>query len=367
MQFFHARSVSARSLTGVAVAASLALLAGCAGGEESPSGANSSTGASQEPAGSGKVTLLSHDSFALTEADEAAFADLGVEVELVKISDGGTLVNQLILTKDAPLGDVVYGIDNTFATRAIDAGVFTDYASAALPEAAADLRINDGDALTPIDQGDVCLNYDKVWFDEHDLTVPATLEDLSAPQYKDLLVVTNPATSTPGLSFLFATVGEFGQDGYLDFWGSLVDNGLKVVDSWEDAYYTDFSGGGENGPRPIVLSYGSSPAYTLDGDGGSTTASIDASCFRQVEYAGILNGAQDVEAAQQVIDYMVSDDFQAALADTVYMYPVNPEIDLPEDFAKFGALSKTPVEIAPADIDANRDAWIQAWTDKVLG
>lgn len=365
MQFYGAPSSRRRVLTGLAMAGSLALLAGCSGADASNPAAEASASQSSG-AGSGKVTLLSHDSFELSDADHTAFADLGVEVELVKVGDGGTLVNQLILTKDAPLGDVVYGIDNTFATRAIDAGVFQDYTSAALPDAAAELRLAGSEALTPIDQGDVCLNYDKTWFADEGLAVPEALADLTDPKYKDLLVVTNPATSTPGLSFLFATVGEFGTDAYLDFWSDLADNGLKVVDSWSDAYYTDFSGGGENGPRPIVLSYGSSPASTVGDDGESTTASIDASCFRQVEYAGVLDGAQDSAAAQQVIDYMLSDDFQAGLVDSVYMYPVNPDIALPTDFEKFGALSKNPVVVDPAQISENRDAWIQAWTDTVL-
>ncbi|MGO1316185.1 MAG: thiamine ABC transporter substrate-binding protein [Cellulomonadaceae bacterium] len=341
--------------------ATLALLTGCGGDADAPATTTSAPGAETTT-----VTLLTHDSFELSDEDTAALAALGITVDHVKIGDGGVLVNQLILTKDAPLGDVVYGIDNTFATRAIDEGVFTDYVSDALPDAAADLRIG-GDALTPIDQGEVCVNYDKTWFTDQGVTVPETLEDLADPAYQDLLVVTNPATSTPGLSFLFATVGAFGEDGFLDYWTQLRDNGVKIVDSWEDAYYVDFSGGGENGPRPLVLSYGSSPAYTIGDDGESTTGSLDATCFRQVEYAGILAGAENPEGAATLIDYMLSDDFQAALPESVYMYPVNPDVALPEDFARFGPLSDNPIEVDPALISEHRDEWIQSWTDTVIG
>ena len=358
----------ARSLAGLALGA--LLLTGCSTGSgetASPAPSGVATPTQAPTPGSGKVKLLTHDSFELSKADKAALTKLGVEVEHIKMADGGTLVNQLILTKDAPLGDVAYGVDNSFATRAVDAGVFADYASPDLPIEAKGLRINGADALTPIDQGDVCLNYDKDWFAKNDVVVPTTLAELTDPAYRDLLVVTNPATSTPGLSFLFATVGEFGQDGYLKYWGDLKANGVKVVDSWEDAYYVDFSGGGEKGPRPLVLSYSSSPAYTIGDDGKSTTASIDASCFRQVEYAGVLTGAQDPHAAQKLIDYMLSDDFQAGLPESVYMYPVNPKIELPEGFAEFGALSTSPVEVDPGAISKNRDDWIQAWTDTVVG
>lgn len=355
----HHRSY--RRALGLALATAV-LLGACSGSDDDAGSPSGTTGTQSD----GPVTLLTHDSFDLSDEDLAALADLGVEVDHVKIGDGGVLVNQLVITQDAPLGDVVYGIDNTFATRAIDAGVFVDYASPALPEGAADLRIG-GDALTPIDQGEVCINYDKVWFADNDVAVPETLEDLADPAYEDLLVVTNPATSTPGLSFLFATVGAYGEDGYLDYWARLRDNGVTVVDSWEDAYYVDFSGGGENGPRPLVLSYGSSPAYTIGDDGESTTGSLDATCFRQVEYAGILAGSDNVAGAQALIDYLLSPEFQATLPETVYMYPVDPDVALPEDFARFGPLSPDPIDVDPALISEHRDAWIQAWSDTVIG
>lgn len=308
------------------------------------------------------VTLLSHDSFSLSEADTAALAESGVEIEHVKIGDGGTLVNQLVLTKDSPLGDVVYGIDNTFASRAVDAGVFEPYTSPALPEGAAGSLI--GDALTPIDQGDVCINVDDTWFAAEGIEAPTTLDQLTDEAYRDLLVVTNPATSTPGLGFLLATIGAYGEDGYLEYWERLVDNGLKVVDSWEDAYYTDFTQG--EGTRPLVLSYGSSPAYTIADDGSSTTSAMLGTCFRQVEYAGILAGHDAGDAAQVVIDHLLSDEFQRALPENVYMYPV-ADVPLPDVFAEHAALAPAPITLDPNAISAGRDDWIQAWTDTVLG
>ncbi|GHG47835.1 thiamine ABC transporter substrate-binding protein [Flavimobilis marinus] len=329
-------------------------------GADGPASSPTATGSA--PADPVVVTLVSHDSFSLSEADTAALAEQGIEVEHVKIGDGGTLVNQLVLTKDAPLGDVVYGIDNTFASRAVDAGVFEPYTSPSLPEGAQGALI--GDALTPVDQGDVCINVDDAWFAEQGLEAPTTLDQLADEDYRDLLVVTNPATSTPGLGFLLATIGAYGEDGYLAYWQSLVDNGLKVVDSWEDAYYTDFTQG--EGTRPLVLSYGSSPAYTLADDGSSTTSAMLGTCFRQVEYAGILQGQDAGEAAQLVIEHLLSDEFQRALPENVYMYPV-ADVPLPEPFEQHAALAPDPITLDPATITANRDDWIQAWSDAVLG
>ncbi len=186
---------------------------------------------------------MTHDSFAVSHDVLAAFEEeSGLTVEQVAPGDGGALVNQLILTKDSPLGDVVFGIDNTFASRAIDEGVLEPYTPADVSESAASYAVGDGGELTAVDLGDVCVNVDHTWFADAGIPEPVTLEDLAKPEYRDLLVVTNPATSSPGLAFLLATVGAFGEDGWEDYWADLRANGVKVVDGWSDAYYVDFSG-----------------------------------------------------------------------------------------------------------------------------
>lgn len=359
------RPAVARRGAGIALATAAALtLAACGGDAQTPAPATSAADAPP----TGPVTLLTHDSFELGDDALATLAAQGLDVSVVQVGDGGTLVNQLILTKDAPLGDVVLGVDNTFASRAIDAGVFEPYASPALPEAARDLRVAGSDALTPVDQGDVCLNVDSAWFAAHpDVPVPATLEDLTRPELADLTVVTNPATSTPGLAFLAGTVSTYGEDGYLGYWERLVDNGVRIADSWSDAYYSDFTAAAENGTRPVVLSYSSSPAYTIADDGSSTTASLPATCVRQVEYAGVLAGAKNPAGARAVVDFLLSPELQVTLPDTAYMYPVDPEVPLPEAFVEHGALSATPIAVDPTVLAAQRDAWIAAWTDAVLG
>lgn len=343
-----------------AVAAAL-LLAGCSNGAET---GGSGTGEG-DPTASGTVTLVTHDSWALDEQLVDQFEqDSGMTVEVSAAGDAGTLVNQLVLTKDAPLGDAVFGIDNTFASRALDAGVLEEYTPAGLPDGAEQL----GGALTPVDQGDVCVNADQAWFDESGLEVPATLEDLADPAYRDLLVVTNPATSSPGLAFLLATIGAFGEDGFEDYWASLVDNGVKVADSWEDAYYVDFSGAGEGGERPLALSYATSPAFTVSEDGSeSTTSALLETCFRQVEYAGVLAGSDNPEGARALVDFLLTQDVQAALPESMYMYPADSSVQLPEDWQKFAPQAEQPFEVDPAQVSEHRDEWIERWTETVVG
>ncbi|PUB28051.1 thiamine transport system substrate-binding protein [Promicromonospora sp. AC04] len=353
----HRGTIHAGAVAG-ALAAAL-LFAGCTGGS---GGGGAEAG---DPTASGKVTLVTHDSWALDEKLVDRFEEeSGLTVEVSAAGDAGTLVNQLVLTKDAPLGDAVFGIDNTFASRALEAGVLEEYTPADLPEGAEQL----GGALTPVDQGDVCVNADQAWFEESGLEVPTTLEDLADPQYRDLLVVTNPATSSPGLAFLLATIGAFGEDGFEDYWASLVDNGVKVADSWEDAYYVDFSGAGEGGERPLALSYATSPAFTVSEDGSeSTTSALLETCFRQVEYAGVLAGSDNPEGARALVDFLLTQDVQAALPESMYMYPADSSVQLPEDWQKFAPQAEAPFEVDPADVSEHRDEWIERWTATVVG
>jgi len=356
----HTTSRPARRAT-AAAGTTLALLALAACGADGD-------GATGDATGGGTVTLVTHDSFAVSDEVLAAFEEeSGLTVEQVAPGDGGALVNQLVLTKGSPLGDVVFGIDNSFASRAIDEGVLDPYTPADLPESAARYAVGDGGELTPVDLGDVCVNVDHAWFDDAGVPEPVTLEDLADPAYRDLLVVTNPATSSPGLAFLLATVGAFGEDGWEQYWADLRANGVKVVDGWSDAYSVDFSGGEGAGDRPLVLSYSTSPAFTVSEDGtSSSTGALLDTCFRQVEYAGVLAGADNPEGAQQLVDFLVSEAFQADVPGQMYMYPADDSVALPAEWEQFAPLADEPFEVSPQDIDAHRDEWIRAWTATVV-
>ena len=316
--------------------------------------------------GSDRVVLVTHDSFTLPQELRTAFEkSSGYRLVIRQSGDAGALTNKLVLTKKDPTGDVAFGVDNTFASRALQAGVFADYTPADLPTGAAqfDLPGDDGQKLTPIDDGNVCVNIDTAWFDAHHLAPPTTLDDLAKPAYKNLFVTPGATTSSPGLAFLLTTIAKYG-DAWPDYWTKLLDNGTEVVDGWEDAYSVDFTQGGGKGSRPIVLSYDSSPAFTVS-DGGSTTKALLDTCFTQVEYSGVLAGAKNEKGARELVDFLLSPDVQAALPDAMYVFPVAEDTPLPSEWAKFAVQPTDPWTVSPEDIDAHRDEWLRTWSDLV--
>jgi thiamine transport system substrate-binding protein len=348
-------------------------LVGC-GGQAGISPTNTAPGSStQEPTGQQTLTVMTHDSFSASQGVIAAFEQANnVKVSFIKSGDAGAALNKAILSKDAPLADVFYGVDNTFLSRALQAGIYIPYNSPTLASVPQQYKLDPSNQALPVDTADVCINYDKAYFATKNLPVPTSLEDLAKPEYKGLLVMENPATSSPGLSFLLASIAHFGPDKYLDYWKQLKDNGLVVVNDWETAYYTNFSGSSGKGPQPIVVSYSTDPAaevvFATTPLSESPVATITGpdTCYRQVEFVGILKGTQKTALAQKFIDFMLSTPFQEDMPLQMYVYPVNPQAKLPEAFQKYAKIPEKPAELAPEVIAKNREAWIQAWTNAVL-
>ena len=320
------------------------------------------------------ITLVAYDSFpaegaGVNEALAAFTADTGIAVELLIAGDAGTMVSKAALTAGNPEGDVMFGVDNTFLSRAVEAGVFEPYEADGLGAVPDELTalVPEHEA-TPVDYGDVCINYDKAWFTAKALEPPADLEALTDAAYADLLVVENPATSSPGMAFVLATIAEFGEDGWLEYWRRLRANGVEIVDGWTEAYYERFSHAG--GPRPLVVSYGSSPpAEVIAADapvGEAPTGVLPATCFRQVEFAGVLAGTDAPDAARQLVDFLLSGEFQSALPLSLYVYPANGDTELPDAFTDAVTLPDSPASIDPETIAAEREGWIDAWTETVL-
>lgn len=345
----------------IAVLAVVALVAGCGDDDSTDAGPTRT------------VRLLTHDSFNVSDDVLAAFTErTGIEVRVVAGGDAGSVVNQAILSAGNPQGDVLYGIDTTFLSLGLDEGLFEPYESPELDAVPDDLEIDDEHRVTPIDRGDVCLNYDRSFFEAPGAPpLPSSLEDLLDPALRDLLVVQDPATSSPGLAFLAATVEEFGDPGWEAFWDGLRANGVRVASDWTDAYYAQFSGGGgSGGDRPLVVSYASSPpaevVFAEPPVDEPPTGVIEASCVRQVEYAGILAGTPNRDEAEALVDFLLSEPFQADMPLNMFVFPVRDGTPLPEVFEQFAAQPADVIEIDPFALGERRDELLARWREIVV-
>ncbi len=321
------------------------------------------------PVVGGELTLVTNNAFSTVEYLMEPFrAETGVDLQLIAGGDVGSMVNQIILTKDSPLGDVLYGFDNTFLSRLLEEDLFIPYRSPMAGVLPAELQIDPEYRVTAVDFGDVCINYDKQFLADAGLAVPETLDDLRKPEYSGMLVIQNPLTSSPGLAFMLATIAEYGEEGWLDFWEDLRANDVQVVSGWEEAYYTNWSlyGGGQ----PLVVSYASSPpAEVVFADPQPEVAPsgvVEESCFRQIEFIGILKGTDNLPAAQALIDWWLTDSLQAELPLNYFVFPANPNTPLPDPFIEHTSIPADPHILDPELIAANRERWLDEWDSAVL-
>ncbi len=351
------RFIHSRSLAAILCASILLGACGAVGGDAS--------------SGSKTVTLVTHDSFVISESARRSFErSSGLRLRILRGGDAGATLNQSILTKSRPLGDVFFGVDNTLLTRALRADIFTSYRPVGINQIDPKLTLDKQGRVTPIDVADVCVNYDRNWFASHDLPTPKTLKDLARPEFARLLVVQNPATSSTGLAFMLATIAAFGDTDWRNYWSALRKGGVEVVDGWEQAYNSSFSGSAGKGDRPLVVSYATSPpAEVIDADPRPTSAPtgvLTRTCFRQIEGVGVLKNAAQPSNAKLLVDFMVSKKFQIDLPLQMFVLPARLGTPVPPEFAEFGAAPKNPYFLEPSKIAASRERWIEQWTDTVL-
>ena len=312
------------------------------------------------------LTMVAYDSFFVSDGIFDTFeAETGITVEILTSSDTGTMVSEAVLTAGDPVADVMWGIDNTFLCRGLENDIFTPYESVLLGTVDDTLKLDPHNRVTPVDFSDLCVNY---WTDALDGPAPQSIADLADEQYAGTFVTQNPETSAPGMGFLLSTIAEFGEDGWQDYWAKLADNDLAVQPGWSEAYYGDFIAGG--GDRAIVMSYASSPVAELifadpPVDVPPTEALLD-SCFRSIEFAGVLAGTDHPEAAALLVDFLLSPTFQEDIPLNMFIFPANGEAELPPEFVEWAPLADAPYTLAPDVIEANRADWTEEWTEIVL-
>lgn len=349
----EARGNLMRTLTCGLIVVALAAIAGCT--------TDATTSTKRD-----EIVLVTYESFALPEKAAAEFTrQTGTKIRVIKSGDAAEMLTKALLTSGSPEGDVIFGIDNTLATRAIDSDLLSPVDVSVGKEVDDRFGLGkDNKTLVPIDHGEVCLNYDAAWFTEHDLDAPKTLQDLTDERYKGLTVMPSPVTSSPGLAMLVGTVASFGDQGWVQYWERLKANDVLVRPSWSDAYYGDYTVSG--GKRPIVVSYASSPPAEVVFSEGKRTEPVSevatGTCVEQVEYAGVLKGTKNAQLAKRLLKFMVSSAWQQELPLTNFVYPVI-DVDLPQEFQRWAPSIDDPLTLPADQINANREAWVERWRE----
>ena len=285
------------------------------------------------------VVVYTYESFASEWGPGAEIAKrfkekTGYTVRYVICEDSGAVLSKAIAEKRHPRADVLLGINAFLIDRARTAGVLEPYASAHLDKTVPQQVIMTDDALlTPFDWGYFAIMYDTY----SKLPAPQSLEDLTKPEYAKSLVIMDPRTSAPGLGFAAWTKAIYGND-YLAYWKRLMPSILTMTHSWSAGY-----GLFTAGEAPLVVSYTTSMAYHIRYDKTDRYQALvfDEGNMIALEGMGVVKNAPHRIAAQDFIDFMLTEKAQEVLLETQWMYPVNTKTRLPESFKTIPAPKKS--------------------------
>lgn len=317
------------------------------------------------------LTVLTYDSFAVSSDLVAAFEEANnVKLQFIEAGSGGEIIARAVLTKDDPVADVIIGFDYSQFGKVFSNDILESYESPELNNISEIYKLDPENRALPFNFGEICINYDKQYFAENDIEIPTSLDDLLKPEYNGLLVTQDPSASNTGIGFLITTIAKYGEDGFVDYWNALIENGLVIGNSWSSTYYTNFSAASGNGEQPMVVSYTTSPAaefiYSETGDAPTDSLTSDGMCYRSIEFCGILKNTKNRELAEKFIDTFIGKEWQEDLPMQMFVYPVNGQAQLPEEFELYGKPAENPVMMDPEEVSSKHDGWIRTWSEEVL-
>ena len=209
------------------------------------------------------------------------------------------------------------------------------------------------------------LSHCSLVYDGREVENPGSFEALLSEEYRGQIALSNPQEGTTGLLFLLWTIHEFGEDGYLEYWNDLVENDARILDSWSEVY-TLF----QEDEVPVVVSYSNDRIYAkrfgndldkhqvgfLDGEGYANLLGM----------ARFADGTND-ELAHAFMDFILSPEVQAKIAELNVTGPVNEEATPPEVYREY---AEDPDEVVFFDygvLDGNLDRWVEDWGREIAG
>ncbi|MFW5978009.1 MAG: thiamine ABC transporter substrate-binding protein [Halohasta sp.] len=340
---------------GGATVAGLAAFAGCLGGSDDGDG--------------GTLTVATYSSFTgedtagewLKSEFESEYPDATVEFET---PENG--LNEFIQRKaeDAPIeADLFVGLNTGELVRAdeeLDAPLFAKASDIdGADSVKSDLEFDPDGRVIPYDTGYISLVYD-----EEEVEEPTSFESLLESEYEDGLIAQNAQQSDPGRAFLLWTINEYGEDGYLDYWNRLVDNGVRIISDWEPAYqaYMDEE-------APMVVSYSTDQVYYHGDDVDSSRHQIgflNDQGYANPEGMAQFADSDSPELAREFMSFMLTEEAQAEIAVRNVQFPAVEGVDPGGDFGEYALEPPEVVTFGYNELAGNVDGWVDEWARQVV-
>ncbi|WMP10166.1 thiamine ABC transporter substrate binding subunit [Vibrio parahaemolyticus] len=300
------------------------------------------------------LTIYTYDSFAADwgpgpKIEQAFEAKCGCDVNFVALDDGVSILNRLRLEGGNSKADIVLGLDNNLMAEAKKTGLLTEHnvdtANTVLPNGWSDTT------FVPYDYGYFAFVYNK----EKLANPPKSMKELVETRDDLKVIYQDPRTSTPGQGLMLWMKSIYGDD-VTQAWQKLASKTVTVTKGWSEAYSMFL-----NGESDLVLSYTTSPAYHLiaENDSKFATANFAEGHYMQVEVAAKVKGSKNSELADQLMNFILSDEFQSAMPTGNWMYPVT-DVELPKGFETLSVPSKS-LSFSADEVAKMRKSWIREW------
>ena len=341
--------------------ATIATLSGCTGGDDGDGSTPTGTGGSSTPT----ITVATYSSFINSEESagpwlkDAFESEYDAEIEFLEPDSG---VNQYIqraqqgadIEADLYVGlnvDELIRVDEQLDDPLFDSLGGDLERSDHIKDR---LRFDPEGRAVPYDTGYISLVYDE------NEAEPTTFEDLTAEEHRGQFITQNAQNSDPGVAFLLWTINEFGEDGYLDYWQALQDNDVRILGSWDDAYNAYLSEEGD-----MVVSYSTDQVYNGD-QPRHQIGFLNDQGYEQPEGMARFADSDNPEAARDLMEFVLTPDAQAEIAQRNVQFPAVDDAELDEEFAELAKEPPEPVSFDYEELAGNLDGWVEDWARQVV-
>jgi len=272
------------------------------------------------------------------------------EVKVVKLGDAGNVLTRLVLERKNPRADVVIGLDQSLAAKAVEEDLLIPYKPENIENIKDEALIFDPEYyVIPYDYGAIAIIYDPEKIHEE----LESFEDLT--KFKNSLIIQDPRASSTGQAFLLWTIAVY-ENNWKDFWERLMPAILTVSPSWDDSF-AKF----EIGEAPMMVSYATDSAYSQYYYGSSKYKVFipKEGAYVQIEGAGIVKGTDNLVLAQKFIEFILTEDFQKGIPLNQWMFSAI-DVELPEVY-QYAVVPEKILTIPAQEISNNLERWLKEW------